>query len=134
MFEKYRKGQEAVLRVQLRAVQLGMVVSLPTTEERYDLLLDDGEKIHRVQVKYTSHEVANGAVRLDLRKETRGNGRKRVYTADEVDLVLAYVPQIDKLLWLGPEVFSGRKSLTFRFEPSRNGQKKRVRLVGDFVW
>jgi hypothetical protein len=134
MFEKYKKGQEAVLRVQLRAAQLGMIVSMPTTEERYDLLLDDGKRIYRVQVKYTSRQVANGSVELDLRKETRSNGKKRAYSAKEIDLVLVYVPQIDGILWLESKVFADCRSLTFRFEESRNRQKKKVRMTKDFVW
>ncbi len=136
MFDKYQKGQEAMLMVQLRAAQLDFVVSLPTVESRYDMLLDDGKKIHRAQVKYAGaiSSKVDGAVTLDLRKETRGNGKMRTYSPDEIDVVLVYVPQIGKVLWIGPELFAGKQTISFRFQASKNHQKAGVRLAEDFEW
>ena len=37
VFKTYRKGQIAELRVELRAVEKGYIVSRPTTEARYDV-------------------------------------------------------------------------------------------------
>ena len=136
MFDKFAKGQTAMLKVQLRAAELGVVAALPTTEARYDLLIDDGKKIHRAQVKYAGAVgcKVDGAVTLDLRKATRGNGNVRPYTKDEIDVVLVYVPQTDTVMWIGPELFDGKHSLSFRFEKAKNGQSKGVRVVGDFAW
>lgn len=136
MFDNYRKGQIAMLKVQLRAAELDMLVALPTVEARYDLLLDDGTKIHRVQTKYAGAEGsgATGAVVVDLRKDTRGNKRTRTYKKSEIDAVLAYVPQIDAVLWIGPDLFDGAGALSFRFVPPKNSQSKGVRLVNDFIW
>ena len=136
MHEPYRKGQEAMLRVQLRAVEKGWLVALPTVEARYDLILDDDARLYRAQVKYAGsvHASAAGAVQLDLRKETRHNGKKRLYSRTEIDALLVFVPQIGKVLWVGPELFDGAHGLSFRFESPKNGQVSGVRRADDLVW
>jgi len=136
MYDRYLKGQIAVLKVQTRAAEKGFTVSVPTTESRYDLLVDDGKRIWRAQVKYAGREQqsTSGSVELDLRKETRNNGKKRTYSKSEIDVVLVYVPQIDEVLWLGSDIFDGVKSLTFRFEKPKNNQASRLRMAKDFVW
>lgn len=47
-----QKGELALLKVLVRANELGWVASRPTRDCRYDLVLDDGKQLHRVQVKY----------------------------------------------------------------------------------
>jgi len=135
MHVTYTKGQVAMMKVQLRAAEKGMVVLLPTTEARYDLVLDDGSRLYRGQVKYAGWErKAQGSVHLDLRKQTRNRGAARAYSKDEVDVLLVYIPQIEKVLWVGPEIFHDTKTVTFRFDRSKNGQTKRIRLASDFIW
>lgn len=58
------------------------------------------------------------------------------YTGEEIDAVVAYLPQVDALCWFGPEVFAGRSALTVRLAPSANGQQKGVPswYYGDFRW
>jgi hypothetical protein len=124
------KGGIAELRAQLRAAEKGMVVSVPTTPCRYDLILDDGAKLIRAQVKYAEAEPSNcnGSVQVDLRR------RGEVYATDEVDLLLVYIPQVDKVLAFEPSVFCNRSMLVIRFEPPKNMQKKGVVLYSDFIW
>src|SRR5262249_35603547 len=100
-------GQIAFLRVQLEAARKGAVVLVPTTPVRYDLVLHYQGLFHRAQVKYVDCRSPNsqGAVRLDLRR------RKRCYTLEEIDVVLAYVPQIDKVCWLPAELFHQKVGL-----------------------
>ena len=110
-----------------------VVVSKPTVEARYDLVLDDHGKLSRVQVKYAGDE-RGGAVNVDLRKETRNNGQKRVYTSDEVDAILLYVPKIDRVLWLGADLFHNRKSISIRLTPTVNGQKQGIIFAESLGW
>lgn len=50
-----RKGDIAVSRAIVRFTQMGFDVSLPLTESAaYDLVVDTGEKIARVQVRFCS--------------------------------------------------------------------------------
>jgi hypothetical protein len=47
-----QKGELALLHVLQRAVENGWIVSRPTRDCRYDLVLDDGDRLYRAQVKY----------------------------------------------------------------------------------
>jgi hypothetical protein len=125
MFDSYKKGQVASLKVQLRANELGYIISIPTVESRYDLLIDDGSKIHRVQVKYCDRRRKdnNGSVQLDLRKQCRGWGKRKPYTRDEIDVIVAYIAYVDKCYWLPAEKFDGVKSITLRLDaPNKMGK------------
>ena len=48
--EQAKKGIIAQLKAELRANELGFIVSKPTTENcRYDMIIDDGKKLNRIQ-------------------------------------------------------------------------------------
>ena len=67
MNDKMSKAQLAMLKVQLRALELGCVVAMPTTEgTRYDCVIDDHGALLRAQVKYAGVHCKNstGAVQL----------------------------------------------------------------------
>lgn len=135
MFENYTKGQIGQLLVELEAAKKGLVVSRPTTETRYDLIIEDSGKLYRVQVKYADTAPDDdSSVIIKLYKETRNNGNVKTYNADEVDLVLAYIPKVDKIVCLKPEVFTGKTSVTLRILPAKNGQTKGIRLIEDYIW
>lgn len=125
-----QKGQIAVLKVQQIAAEKGALVFLPTIPARYDLVLEYQGKLFRAQVKYANGKAQNaeGAVRLDLRR------RKRCYTAAEIDVLLVYVPQIDRVCWFDRDVFENRMLLHLRIVPARNGQRNGCVMVDDYVW
>ena len=122
------KGEFALLRVLHRCFDKGWIASRPTKDCRYDLILDDGERLYRVQVKYVGRHATKcqGAVNLDF---TKGGKRNRRYSHDEVDAVVAYVAPADVLVWLGPEHFHNRRSIQLRYAPTLSGQKQGCLLV-----
>ena len=131
-------GEYAFAKVLQRAIEKGVVVHRPLIECRYDLVLDDGFKLYRTQVKYTnqaSPKQSQGVVPVGLSK-WRNGGRSITpcYTATEIDLLLVYVRRIDKILWFGPDVFDGRSKLYIRVAPSRNNQLKGCLMAADYVW
>ena len=125
-----QKGQIAFLKVQLEAARKGADILLPTTPKRYDLVLHYQERFYRAQVKYADGKVHHsvGAISLHLRR------RKKCYTAEEIDVLLVYLPQLDRVAWFGPEVFNGKTTLYLRHQPSINGQKCRCRMIDEFIW
>lgn len=55
MRDTQRKGDIGVTQAIATFTQLGFDVALPVTESAaYDVLVDDGQSIHRVQVRYCS--------------------------------------------------------------------------------
>jgi CO dehydrogenase/acetyl-CoA synthase beta subunit len=125
-----QKGQMALLKVQMAAARKGAVVVLPTIPVRYDAILDYQGKLYRAQVKYADgkSQRSQGAVRLDLRR------RKKCYMANEIDVVLVYVPQVDGICWFNPEVFESKSLLHLRIAPAKNGQTNGCRMIDEFVW
>jgi hypothetical protein len=135
------KAEVAKLKVELKAAEKGWITSRTIEGARYDLVLDDRSRLYRVQVKYVSGVAGNsvGCVQVGLRRwagdsRDQPRGRTRIYTASEVDVLLVYVPQVDKLCWFGADIFAGRPSFNLRYEPTKNGQKAGLILVQDFVW
>lgn len=132
VFITHQKGQIAQLKVELRAMELGWIIARPNIESRYDLILDDGVKMYRGQIKYVSH-ILNGSIVLDLRRSCRG-GPKKLYSANEIDVVLVYAPQIERILWVGPELFDNVKTIAFRLtDPKKNCGKQHL-FAKDFYW
>lgn len=140
-----QKGEIAQLRTQIRATEKGWIVSRTTEGARYDMILDDGDQLYRVQVKYAgsdaSHSEGGAVVAFrqtegdDRNKNSKYCRRKtRKYNASEIDAVIAYLPQIDQLCWLGPEVFADKPAVVLRYQPPKNGQKKGVHMVEDYIW
>jgi hypothetical protein len=132
-----QRGQLALLKVEQRAIELGMIVSRPTIECRYDLILDDGT-LRRAQVKYAGGRAWKGrfgVIAVGLRK-WRSGGRKCLpsYSASEVDLLFVYVPCLDRILRFEPALFAGRRELHIRLEPARNNQRKGCLFASDYLW
>lgn len=137
------KGEIAKLKVELRAAEKGWISSRTIEGARYDLVLDDGSKLFKVQVKWTSVVSAHssGAVQVSLR-QNNGDDRNliyrrrktRTYNRDEVDAVVVYISQIDKLCWFDPEVFENKDVLNIRYEPTKNGQIKNVMFAENYFW
>lgn len=137
-----QKGEIAKLKVEQRSVELGWICSRPPEASRYDLVLDDGEKLHRVQVKYASGKTGHslGAVQVGLRKN-EGDGRNlkycrskmRTYSKNEIDAVIVYIPQVNKLCWFGPKHFHKKTAISVRYK-SPIKDNKHSNMVDDFTW
>lgn len=103
------RGEIAQLQVELECSRRNLIVSRPNLQVRYDLLIDDGEKISKVQIKYLNRKA--GANCLELKIEDKRYKNKKVYTSDQIDLLLIYVPKIDKILCLKKEDFHNKKTI-----------------------
>ncbi|MGA9994088.1 MAG: group I intron-associated PD-(D/E)XK endonuclease [Pyrinomonadaceae bacterium] len=131
-----RKSEIARLKVEARALELDVICSRPSIEgTRYDCILDIAGKLLRAQIKYCDCAASNssGAVQLRL-KSNVGQGAARCYTEEEVDVLLVYIPSIDKICLFPQDVFCGKAGLTIRLEPSRNGQLKGCVRAQDYLW
>ena len=48
-----QKAEIAMAKVRLRAAEKGIAISVPTSDSvRYDLIVDEGARLYRAQVKY----------------------------------------------------------------------------------
>jgi hypothetical protein len=135
MHVTHQKGEIAQIKVLLRAVEKGVVLSKPLIESRYNFILDDGQKLERVQVKYASGKLTNsqGSIRINL-KSWEGRRMRRRYSASEVDVLLVYIPQIDEVSRFEANFFCEREGFTVRIDPAKNGQARGILNAKDFVW
>jgi hypothetical protein len=121
--DQIRKAEIAMVKVCLRALQLGAFVSKPVFEgARYDYIIEIGGKLYRAQVKYADgkHRSISGAVEVNLRKQIKKN-RNHPYDENEIDVLLVYVP---KICWFGPEIFSGKQGISIRLVPHQKWSSK----------
>jgi PD-(D/E)XK endonuclease len=135
MHSTHQKGEIAHLKVMLRAIEKGVVLSQPLIASRYDFIIDDNQKLERVQVKYASGKAphSQGSIKINL-KSWEGRKLRRRYCVSEVDALLVYIPQIDTVLRFEADIFCERASFTVRIEPAKNGQTKGVLNAKDFIW
>jgi hypothetical protein len=120
------KGMQAFL-------EAGYLVSLPFGDgSPYDLIVDDGLKLLRVQCK-TARLQVDGVVEIWM-KSNNGRwfktGGSRLYT-DRVDLLAAYCPETEKVYVVASEHLS-LTMLRLRVAPTANKQLKGIRWARDF--
>jgi hypothetical protein len=129
------KGQFAVTKAELRALELGYIPSRPIVDTRYDLIIDKLGELEKVQVKYADGTPSNskGAVIAKLAYEDR---QKKVFTyqKEEIDSLIVYIPKVDKLCYFPCNIIEGKKVLYIRLEKSENNQKKRIIYAEDYYW
>jgi PD-(D/E)XK endonuclease len=119
---------EAVILAAL--VRLGKHVLLPWGEERYDLALDEGGKLVRIQCK-TGH-IRDGCVCFktcitDARRPLGDGGY-----AGQIDAFAVYCPQNETVYLVPIEAVRTTISARLRLEPAKNGQTWNVRWARDF--
>jgi len=134
--DQIRKAEIAMIKVGMRALQVGAFVSKPIFEgARYDYIIERDGKLYRAQVKYADgkHKKTVGAVQVNLRKQIKKD-KNYPYNESEIDVLLIYVPKIDKICWFGPEIFSGKQNLSIRIAPSKNGQTKGCLAAEEYLW
>lgn len=100
------------------------------------MIIDDGKKLNRIQIKYCSYNQKNSSnsITLNLSKYYINGKQKDSYTKDEIDAVIVYIPEIDKLCYLPIDIIDGKKSITLRYEKTKNNQKEKIKYCSDYFW
>jgi len=127
-----QKGTVAETAIIHEAAKLGIVVSRPIDDARYDLILDLPGGLMRVQCKWTPRIGDVIVVRSYSNRRAREGLRRRVYTSHEVDTIAAYSPDTGCCYLLPAELFSGRTQIYLRLEASRNNQAAGIHWAKDY--
>jgi PD-(D/E)XK endonuclease len=89
--EQKERGEWVELLFMAEAARLGLKVARPMGEARYDVLVEGGGKLQRVQVKSTLFN-RNGCYECLCFWSRMGAGRQaKAYTEAQIDVVAAYV-------------------------------------------
>jgi hypothetical protein len=129
------KGQLAVTKTELRALELGFLPSRPLFDTRYDLIIDNHKSLIRAQIKYADGKSSNSSGSVIVKLEYTDRQNKTVtYRNEELDVLIVYIPRIDKLCYIPKKLFIGKRKLSIRISKSRNNQKKGIIAAEDYYW
>ena len=129
-----RKGNVAELAVAKEAAEAGLQVLKPLTEHgRYDLALDLGERILRVQCKWGNckGDVIRVRIGSSSHSPTRGYVTS-TYDATEIDAIAVYCDSLDTCYLLPLELFSGVGMVSLRLGETKNGQRAALNWAPDY--
>jgi hypothetical protein len=128
-----QKGAIAEAAIALAAMKLGVDVYRPLGEGgRYDLILDVGSRLLRVQCKWAARLDQVLVVRCYTFRRTRTGWKKTTYSADEVDVIGAYCMELDRCFLIPIELVATRPTIQLRIAPTRNNQRRRINWADDF--
>jgi hypothetical protein len=119
-----RRGELSELAFFYKAAGLGFGVAKPWGDsERYDFILDSGQRLWRVQVK-------SGGYHHNRRYGLHGmcgNRQQTVYTAGEIDIIVAYLIPIDAWYVIPVEKIQNKWLLFFPYGGDRCGHYEEYR-------
>jgi PD-(D/E)XK endonuclease len=131
-----RKGDLAELKVACDLLEKGHRVAFPFGEDcDYDLVLDRGGKLERVQVKHAHSQGRVITVYCASASLTNGKVKRRKrYTAASIDWLAVYDRGTDRCFYIpAAELGDGRARLNLRLSETRNGQRCGIRYAEDYV-
>jgi hypothetical protein len=109
------KGEISEGHILAHLLKRGYVVSVPFgNNQRYDLIVDDGERLWRAQAK--TARMHKGCLVFNC-SSTGYNGRREAYH-DQIDLFLVYSPDADKVYRI-PIKEATATEMMLRIEPTK---------------
>jgi len=128
-----RKGAVAEAEIAAAAIRLGLVVLRPLCEGgRYDLAIDTGEHLLRVQSKWASRDGNVLTARCVTSRHTPRGYLRSTYSVAEIDAIAAYSPHTDRCYLIPIEEVAGRCTISLRVGPTGNNQALHVRWARDY--
>jgi len=134
MNENLQKGALTEQKCILKCIELGLTVSKPVFDNaRYDLIIDTGTKLLKVQVKTSRWtNEAHEAFCFNCKStHAVSDGNKIMpYTKDEIDV---FMTERDNIFYLIP-VEGNTSQKTLRLVPPKTGQVKGFSLAKDYIF
>lgn len=128
-----QKGAVAEAAITAMAIQLGLVVLRPLCEGgRYDIVIDLEPELLRVQCKLARRQSGVLVVGLATNRHTPGGYVSTTYTANEVDVIAAYSPELHRGFLVPISEASGRRAIHLRLDPARNNQELGIKWARDY--
>jgi PD-(D/E)XK endonuclease len=127
-------GDRTTLAVMLALRELGFALLVPFGENtRYDLVIDDGATLARVQCK--TGRLRNGAIRFKACSSYAHHPRPRMparHYQDDVDFFAVHCPDTGGVYLIPIADLTVKWEGALRIDPPRNGQKLRVRTAANY--
>lgn len=127
------KGNVAELKIAAEAARLGIPVLQPMTEhERYDLVFEIDGELKRIQCKSAPRKGEIVSVRFVTNRRGPNGFITTRYTAEEIDAVAAYCPELDECYYIPIAEIDGTTTFHLRLAPTLNGQRAALHFATDY--
>jgi prevent-host-death family protein len=130
-----QKGDIAEIEIAAAAIRAGCTVARPLTDHPpYDLVIEIGSRLLRVQCKWAALE--NGVVQVRLRRCTHSPTLGYVrssYDSDEIDAIAAYCDELNQCFLIPIDLIAAQDWISLRVDPPRNGQRAALHLAADYT-
>jgi hypothetical protein len=127
-------GDRSQIAIMFALRDVGLGVYLPFGENtRSDLIIDDGANLSRVQCK--TGRLRLGAVRFAVCScygHHRNPGESRRTYHGQIEFFACYCPETKGVYLVPIEDLPLTTQAALRVEPTRNGQKRNIRLAADY--
>lgn len=128
-----RKGAIAEAEITAAAIHLDLIVLWPVCEGgRYDLAIDTGTRLLRLQCKWASRRGDVLNARCVTSRHTPAGYVRSTYCASEVDAIAVYSPDTGECYLIPIWEVEGHSTVSLRLSPTRNNQASRVRWARDY--
>lgn len=135
---KQSKGAFTEAKVTEKLLELGFGVSKPLFKpQKYDLIIDDGNKLYKAQVKscYDSDREGRKHIGLSRGHPTSNGFKNKSYNDSDIDGFISYITEMDDIIWL-PISKAGNRQFTIclseKYIKCRGSNKDKVNLVEDY--
>jgi hypothetical protein len=128
-----QKGAIAEAHITAAAISLGIPVLKPVVDGlRYDLVLDLGTRLLRIQCKWANRENDVIVVRGRTSRHTPRGYVCTTYSAAEVDGIAAWCPETGDCYFIPIRDIDGRARMHLRLMPARNNQELLVHWASEY--
>jgi prevent-host-death family protein len=127
------KGDVAEAEIALAAIRAGCTVARPLTDHPpYDLVIEVGDRLLRVQCKWAALQRGVVEIRLGRCRHSPTQGYVRnSYRADEIDAIAAYCDDLKECFLVPVDLVDGQDWLSLRVDPPRNSQRAALHFAAD---
>lgn len=99
---------------------------------RYDLIFDTGDRLLRVQCKWSPLHGDVVVIRSYSSRRAKDGLVRRAYVLGDFDALAAYCPELARCYLIPWEAINGLSQLHLRIAPARNNQRAGVRLASHY--
>ena len=101
-------------------------------DERYDLVLDIGSRLLRVQCKTAAPDGDALVIRCYSCRRTSAGMLNCSYTSEEIYAVATYCDELDRCYLIPIDRVDGLTTSRLRLAPAKNNQARRINWAKDF--
>ena len=126
------KGDLGEAMVIADCTKRGYKVSIPiSSDSKYDLIVDRGATLDRIQVKYTESD--GNVIRARAYRRNSKGMAAIPYSQEDIDWFAVYDKTTDRCYYIPAEECKGKVSLGMRVNKAKNLQEKNINLAHNYL-